>query len=93
MRPVTASAVLTALLFVFLVEASRLTPPVLPLIVRNPYLSTWLPNARAEPWSEWPMFWFGEHQGFSVLASIPEERRVIPLLGKPQDSLDERDST
>jgi hypothetical protein len=26
--------------------ASSLTPPVIPLIVRNPYLSTWLANAR-----------------------------------------------
>jgi len=39
--------------------ASTLTPPVLPLIVRNPYLSTWLQNAREEPWSKWPMFWTG----------------------------------
>ncbi len=40
--------------------ASVLTPPVLPLIVRNPYLSTWLPNARSPPWERWPMFWAGE---------------------------------
>lgn len=40
--------------------ASTLTPPVLPLIVRNPYLSTWLANARDEPWSKWPMFWTGQ---------------------------------
>jgi hypothetical protein len=41
-------------------DASTLTPPVLPLIVRNPYLSAWLGNARDEPWSKWPMFWTGE---------------------------------
>ena len=41
-------------------EASKLTPPVLPLVVRNPYLSTWLRNARDPPWTEWPMFWTGE---------------------------------
>lgn len=40
-------------------DASTLTPPVLPLIVRNPYLSTWLLNARDEPWHKWPMFWTG----------------------------------
>lgn len=40
--------------------ASKLTPPVLPLIVRNPYLSTWLGDARQPPWHEWPMFWTGE---------------------------------
>jgi len=43
-----------------IVDASVLTPPVLPLIVRNPYLSTWLPNARDVPWKKWPTFWTGE---------------------------------
>ena len=43
-----------------IVEASKLTPPVLPLVVRNPYLSTWLRDARDPPWTEWPMFWTGE---------------------------------
>ena len=41
-------------------HTSTLTPPVLPLIVRNPYLSTWLGDARSEPWRKWPMFWTGE---------------------------------
>jgi hypothetical protein len=40
-----------------LASASTLTPPVLPLVVRNPYLSTWLADAREEPWSKWPMFY------------------------------------
>ncbi|KAK4957771.1 hypothetical protein LTR66_013248, partial [Elasticomyces elasticus] len=40
-------------------QASTLTPPVLPLIVRNPYLSVWLNNARDVPWSKWPMFYTG----------------------------------
>jgi len=43
-----------------LVEASRLTPPVIPLIVRNPYLSTWLGGARDVPWNRWPIFWTGQ---------------------------------
>ena len=43
----------TLLASVSLSVASTLTPPVLPLIVRNPYLSTWLAKARDEPWSEW----------------------------------------
>jgi hypothetical protein len=42
------------------VYASTLTPPILPLIVRTPYLSAWLGNARDEPWSMWPIFWTGE---------------------------------
>ncbi|KAK5999898.1 hypothetical protein QM012_004986 [Aureobasidium pullulans] len=73
--------------------ASTLNPPVLPLIVRNPYLSTWLGNARDKPWTKWPMFYTGEEIGFSVLASVPETRHAYPLLGRPQDSLDEDDHT
>ncbi|TKA72918.1 hypothetical protein B0A49_08391 [Cryomyces minteri] len=69
-------------------DASTLTPPVLPLIVRNPYLSTWLNNARDVPWSRWPMFWTGQEIGFSVLASVPDTGAVYPLLGRPQDSLE-----
>ncbi|KAF4824618.1 putative glutaminase [Colletotrichum tropicale] len=69
------------------VGASTLTPPVLPLIVRNPYLSTWLGNARDAPWEHWPMFWTGSSVGFSVMASVPESNTVYPLLGRPQDSL------
>lgn len=43
--------------------ASTLTPKVLPLIVRNPYLSTWLSDARGAPWEHWPMFYTGAHVG------------------------------
>lgn len=42
------------------VEASSLTPPVLPLVVRNPYLTVWLADARNAPWERWPMFYEGE---------------------------------
>ncbi|RFU31804.1 hypothetical protein B7463_g4530, partial [Scytalidium lignicola] len=69
------------------IEASTLKPPVLPLTVRNPYLSTWLGNARGLPWEHWPMFWTGQEVGFSVLASVPQAQSVFPLLGRPQDSL------
>ncbi|KAH8701315.1 glutaminase A [Phaeosphaeriaceae sp. PMI808] len=69
-------------------NASTLQPPVLPLIVRNPYLSTWLQNAREEPWSAWPMFWTGADMGFGVLASLPDTKEVFPLLGRPHDSLE-----
>ena len=41
-------------------QASKLTPPVVPLTVRTPYLSTWLGDARISPWNKWPMFWTGE---------------------------------
>lgn len=68
-------------------EASSLTPPVIPLIVRNPYLSTWLGNARDVPWNRWPIFWTGQEVGLSVLAAVPKSDTVYPLLGRPQDSL------
>lgn len=86
MRLVSALALL-AVVVPPVVESSRLTPPVLPLIVRNPYLSTWLQNARDDPWERWPMFWTGQEIGFSVLASVSGGRTSYPLLGRPHDSL------
>ncbi|KAM0142199.1 hypothetical protein ACHAO1_001412 [Botrytis cinerea] len=68
-------------------QASTLTPPVIPLIVRNPYLSAWLGHARENPWEHWPIFWTGQEIGFSVLASVPGADTVYPLLGRPHDSL------
>lgn len=57
--PMRSLSVVAAALLASVIEASTLQPPVLPLIVRNPYLSTWLQNAREDPWSKWPMFWTG----------------------------------
>jgi len=88
MRPFTVAA---AALLASVADASTLQPPVLPLIVRNPYLSTWLQNAREEPWSKWPMFWTGSEVGFSVMASVPDTNEVYPLLGRPHDSLEQKD--
>lgn len=73
-----------------LANGSRLTPPVLPLMVRNPYLSAWLSHAREEPWEHWPQFWTGRSIGFSVMASVGDgqgKKTSYPLLGRPQDSL------
>ncbi|KAF7590514.1 hypothetical protein BBP40_002702 [Aspergillus hancockii] len=80
-------AVLTAAVQAAVSTASTLTPPVLPLTVRNPYLSTWLGNARDAPWSKWPMFYTGEEVGLSVLAHVPSTGTVYSLLGKPHESL------
>lgn len=55
-------------------NASTLTPPVLPLIVRNPYLSTWLADAREVPWSKWPMFYTRS----SVRNTYPWVHRILP---------------
>ncbi|KAF4539734.1 uncharacterized protein LTHEOB_9852 [Lasiodiplodia theobromae] len=85
--PAPAAYAAAAALLTGLVAASSLTPPVLPLTVRTPYMSTWLNDAREEPWSRWPMFWTGDEIGFSLLAAVPETHTVYPLLGRPQDSL------
>lgn len=77
----------TAILQTTVDAASSLTPPVLPLIVRNPYLSAWLANARDAPWSKWPMFYTGEEIGLSLMAQVPSTGSVYPLVGRPQDSL------
>jgi len=81
------AAALAAATLVGQSAASKLHPPVLPLTVRNPYLSTWLQNAREEPWTRWPMFWTGEEIGLSVIAGVHGSDIVYPLLGRPQDSL------
>ena len=70
------------------IQASTLTPPLLPLIVRNPYLSLWLTDARAPPWETWPMFYEKTHIGLSVLAAVAETDTVYPLLGRSHDALD-----
>ncbi|CAK7240510.1 MAG: hypothetical protein STHCBS139747_001952 [Sporothrix thermara] len=85
------SALIAALASVALVAGSTLTPPVLPLLVRNPYLSIWLTGARHNPWEKWPIFWTGHSVGFSVMASVPDTQSVYPLLGRPQDSLSRSD--
>ncbi|EPE35110.1 hypothetical protein GLAREA_10806 [Glarea lozoyensis ATCC 20868] len=79
--------------FVAFSEASTLTPPVIPLIVRNPYLSTWLGHARELPWEHWPIFWTGQEVGLSILAAVPATNDVYPLLGRPQDSLPKSDQS
>ncbi|CAK7563724.1 MAG: hypothetical protein SEPTF4163_001600 [Sporothrix epigloea] len=85
------SAIFTALAFTAVVSGSTLTPPVLPLLVRNPYLSIWLTGARENPWEKWPIFWTGHSVGFAVMASVPATHSVYPLLGRPQDSLSRSD--
>ncbi|KAJ6083066.1 hypothetical protein N7467_007201 [Penicillium canescens] len=74
------------------IAASSLTPPVLPLIVRNPYLSTWFGDAREAPWKKWPMFYTGEEVGLSLMAQVPSQGAVYPLLGKPHESLSSKES-
>lgn len=85
------SSLVATLAYVAVAAGSTLTPPVLPLFVRNPYLSTWLTGARENPWEKWPIFWTGHSVGFSIMASVPDTRAVYPLLGRPQDSLSRSD--
>ena len=75
MRCLVAAAAASSALLHLTVEASKLTPPVLPLIVRNPYLSTWLDHAREAPWTEWPMFWTGERVGLTLQLPLTRLRR------------------
>ena len=86
MRP-SLAVLATAALQAVVGTASTLTPPVLPLTVRNPYLSTWLGNARDVPWQSWPMFYTGEEIGLSVMVQVPSTGSVYPLVGKPHESL------
>lgn len=86
-------ALVVSLLLPVTTLGSILTPPVLPLVVRNPYLSTWLGNARNEPWQRWPMFYNGQEIELSVLAAVQTRDYNIvgyPLLGRPHDSLRSR---
>ncbi|CAK7264107.1 hypothetical protein SEPCBS119000_000830 [Sporothrix epigloea] len=85
-------ALIASLAWAAVAAGSTLTPPVLPLLVRNPYLSIWLTGARNNPWEKWPIFWTGHSVGFSVMASVPATRSVYPLLGRPQDSLSRSDT-
>jgi hypothetical protein len=78
MRPFIVTV---ATLLANVVDASTLQPPVLPLIVRNPYLSTWLQNAREEPWSKWPMFWTGAEVCFPFLWSRHAASQVQEEVG------------
>ena len=75
MRGLLEAAVAASALLANAVEASTLTPPVLPLIVRNPYLSTWLGDAREPPWSKWPMFWTGQEVSLTPPNAFQIRRR------------------
>ena len=84
------AATFVALFLDPLANASRLTPPILPLIVRNPYLSTWLQDAREAPWSSWPMFWTGEEvQLMTTLQTIRATKwRVLAIFTELIDYTD-----
>ena len=77
-------------------QTSTLTPPVLPLAVRNPYLSLWV-NSRLQPFDTWPQFWTGQEIGFGVLARVRGSSNgssnVYPLFGRPQDALDRNEAS
>jgi hypothetical protein len=39
--------------------ATPFNPPNVPLAVRSPYLSAWLPQGAGTPLTTWPAFWTG----------------------------------
>ncbi|TGZ83980.1 DUF1793-domain-containing protein [Ascodesmis nigricans] len=66
------------------VFGSTLSPAVLPLAVRNPYLSLWLHSRDRNPWERWPMFWTGSTVVLGVMARVPGSKTAYPLLGEIQ---------
>ncbi|KAJ5172027.1 hypothetical protein N7492_004620 [Penicillium capsulatum] len=57
-------------------------PPSYPLAVRNPYLSTWMPQDAVKelPYRN-PQFWAGQDLGWSVLVRVDDQ--VYSLMGMP----------
>lgn len=63
-----------------LLGGAQVRPPSVPLAVRSPYLSTWLPATDLT--SATPQFWFGSSRGFAGLVSI--DGQVYAWAGQPQ---------
>jgi hypothetical protein len=80
MRASSSLFTVASALAAVVVHASTLTPPVLPLIVRNPYLSTWLGNARDVPWEKWPMFWTGQEVREALISHVKLADILLPRL-------------
>ncbi len=60
--------------------ATPFRPPATPLIVRDPYVSTWQP-ADALP-GTWPVFWAGETKGITGIARV--DGKPFVFMGNPQ---------
>jgi hypothetical protein len=63
-----------------LLGGAEVRPPSVPLAVRSPYLSTWLPATDLT--STTPQFWYGSNRGFAGLASI--DGQVYAWAGQPE---------
>jgi hypothetical protein len=62
-----------------LLGGAEVRPPSVPLAVRSPYLSTWLPATDLT--SAVPQFWYGNDRGFAGLVSI--DGQVYAWAGQP----------
>jgi len=52
-----------------LAQFSPVRPPIVPLITRSPYVSTWVTND--PPGSgNWPSFWNGNTKAITIMASV-----------------------
>ncbi|ODQ51653.1 DUF1793-domain-containing protein [Saitoella complicata NRRL Y-17804] len=82
-------ALLLAISMIMAVGASgsQLKPPSLPLFVRTPYFSAWLPDARNEPWKNWPQFYTGDELGLTVMVRHDASDTVYPLVGRGHEDL------
>lgn len=63
-----------------LLGGAPVRPPSIPLAVRSPYLSTWLPATRLT--GETPQFWTGAARGFTGLVRIDGQTHV--WAGRPE---------
>jgi hypothetical protein len=63
-----------------LLGGAPVRPPSVPLAVRSPYLSTWLPATGLT--STVPQFWYGTNRGFAGLVRI--DGQVYAWAGQPQ---------
>ncbi len=64
------------------VGGAELRPPSVPLAVRSPYLSTWLPST--ELTAAVPQFWYGGNRGFAGLVRI--DGNLYAWAGRPEVS-------
>jgi hypothetical protein len=62
-----------------LLGGAEVRPPSVPLAVRSPYLSTWLPATNLT--STVPQFWYGNNRGFAGLVRI--DGQVYAWAGQP----------
>jgi hypothetical protein len=63
-------------------KAAPFNPPSVPLAVRGPYLSAWLPQGNGVALNgEWPQFWAGQNLGWAGYIKV--DGTAYTFLGDP----------